>query len=234
MQTLDFIGYKRDDMSTSVTKQIRTEGNVPCVLYGAEDHVHFHTPAYLLNKLVNTGDVFFVNMNIEGKEYRCILQDIQYHPVSDIILHADFRELTAGKPVRMEIPINLVGTAPGVIEGGVLVRKRRKVFVKALPKDMPQQIDLDITQLELGKSLKVGDLKIENAEILIPERITVVSVEVPRGLKALQAEEEAAAAEAEAAEGVEGAEGAASEGGDAPAGEESKEAPAQEEAPAGE
>ncbi len=219
MQTVDIVGYKREDLSKSNTKQIRAEGNVPCVLYGAEDHVHFSAPAYLLNKLVNTTEVYYVVVDIEGKEYRCILQDVQYHPVSDIIIHADFRELTPGKKVKMEVPVKLVGTSPGVIAGGVLVRKRRKVSVQALPKDMPQQIELDVSALDLGKSLKVKDLHVENGEILVPDRITVVSVEIPRGLKALEAEEAAAAEEAEAlaAEGAEGAEAGAAAEGDKPA-----------------
>lgn len=211
MQTVDIIGYKREDLSNSGTKQLRNEGNVPCVLYGAEDHVHFYAPIYLLDKLVNTTEVYFVQVDIEGKEYRCILQDVQYHPVSDVIIHADFRELTAGKKVKMDIPVKLVGTAPGVIAGGVLIRKRRKVKVQALPKHMPQEIELDISALDLGKSMKVKDLHVENGEILVPERITVVSVEIPRGLKAMQAEEEAAAMEAE---GLEGTEAAAVEGGE--------------------
>jgi large subunit ribosomal protein L25 len=239
MQTVDFIGYKREDMSKSAINQIREEGNVPCVLYGAEDHVHFHTPAYLINKLVNTSEVYYVMVDIEGKEYRCILQDVQYHPVSDMILHADFRELTAGSVVKMEIPVKLIGTAPGVVAGGVMVRKRRKITVKALPKDMPQEIELDVSELELGKSLKIKDLHVENGEILIPERITVVSVEVPRGLKALQAEEEAAAAEAEAAElaaeegeGTEGGE-AASEAGDKDGDAKAPDTPDSDEKPSG-
>ncbi len=220
MQTVDIIGYKREDLSNSGTKQLRNEGNVPCVLYGAEDHVHFYAPIYLLDKLVNTTEVYFVQVDVEGKEYRCILQDVQYHPVSDVIIHADFRELTAGKKVKMDIPVKLVGTAPGVIAGGVLIRKRRKVKVQALPKHMPQEIELDISTLDLGKSMKVKDLHVENGEILVPERITVVSVEIPRGLKAMQAEEEAAALEAEGAEAgeaaaVEGGEEKPAEGGDA-------------------
>lgn len=200
MKTIDFIGYERTDLSKSATKSLRNEGNVPCVLYGAEDHVHFHAPAYLFNALVNTPDVAFVNINVEGKEYRCILQDIQYHPVSDMIMHADFRELTAGKKVKMDIPIKLTGTAPGVMEGGVLVRKLRQATIKALPKNMPEFLELDISKLKLGQSLKVKDLHFEDGEILNSERITVTSVEVPRALRGKSADDEALE------EGEEGAE----------------------------
>ncbi|MEQ8359756.1 MAG: 50S ribosomal protein L25/general stress protein Ctc [Cytophagales bacterium] len=205
MKTIDIIGYKRTDFSKSATNKLREEGMVPCVLYGAEDHVHFNAPVYLFNDLVNTPDVAFVNIDVEGKEYRCILQDIQYHPVSDMILHADFRELTTGKKVKMEIPIKLIGTAPGVMEGGVLVRKLRQATIKALPKNMPEVIELDISDLSLGQSLKVKDLVVEAGEILNSERITVTSVEVPRALRGKSEEDE----ELEGEEGEEGEEGAA-------------------------
>ena len=209
MKTIEFIGYNRTDLSKSATKTLRNEGNVPCVLYGAEDHVHFYAPVYLFNALVNTPEVAFVNINVEGKEYRCILQEIQYHPVSDMIVHADFRELTAGKQVKMDIPIKLSGTAPGVMEGGVLVRKLRKATIKALPKNMPEFLELDISELKLGQSLKVRDLDFTEGEILNSERITVTTVEVPRALRGKDDEEEELL-EGEEGEG-EGEEGASAE-----------------------
>lgn len=219
MKTIDIIGYKRTDFSKSSTKKLREDGMVPCVLYGAEDHVSFNAPVYLFNNLVNTPDVAFVNVDVEGKEYRCILQDIQYHPVSDMIIHADFRELTAGKKVKMEIPIKLIGTAPGVMEGGVLVRKLRQATIKALPKNMPEVIELDISGLSLGDSLKVKDLDVGAGEILNSERITVTSVEVPRALRGKSEEEE----ELEGEEGEEGEEGAEKSEGEGKSEESSEE-----------
>lgn len=207
MRTIEFIGYNRTDLSKSFTNQLRAEGMVPCVLYGAEDHVHFYSPAYLFNELVNTPEVAFVNITVEGgKEYRCILQDVQYHPVSDNILHADFRELTAGRKVKMDIPIHLLGTAPGVMEGGVLVRKLRQATIKALPKDMPEFLELDISKLKLGQSLKVKDLEFDKGEILNSDRITITTVEVPRALRGKTDDEDE-----ELEEGEEGAEEGAAE-----------------------
>ena len=212
MKTIDIIGYNRTDLSKSFTKDLRRNALVPCVLYGAEEHVNFTVPVYLFNDLVNTPDVAFINVNVEGQEYRCILQEIQYHPVSDMILHADFRELTTGSKVRMDIPIKLLGTAPGVMEGGVLVRKLRKVTIKALPKNMPEFLELDISKLKLGESLKVRDLNFTAGEIINSERITVTSVEVPRALRGkTEEEEELEAAELEAAEAAEGGEAASEE-----------------------
>jgi large subunit ribosomal protein L25 len=210
MKTVEFIGYNRTDFSKSATKQLRAEGMVPCVMYGAEDHVHFYSPAYLFNDLVNTPEVAFVNVDVEGKEYRCILQEVQYHPVSDNIDHADFRELTSGSKVKMDIPIKLTGTAPGVQEGGVLVRKLRLATIKALPKDMPEFLELDISTLNLGDSFKVKDLNFKNGEILNSDRITVTSIEVPRALKSKEEEEAELEEGEEGEEGAEGSEGAES------------------------
>ena len=154
-------------------------------------------------------------MNIEGEVYKCILQDAQFHPVSEIILHADFLQLFEDKPVKMDIPVKLVGQSPGVVEGGTLVHKRRTLNVKALPKDMPEFINVDISTLDFHKAIKVGQVEEQNFEIQDPDQASIAVVEVPRALRAALSEEEeaaeAAAAEAEAAEaeGAEGEEGAA-------------------------
>ena len=108
-------------------KKLRNEGSVPCVIYGGEQQVHFSVPMILFRELVYTADAHFVNLNIEGDEYKCILQDIQFHPVNDIIIHADFLELHTGKPIKMDIPIHLVGQSPGVENGGTLVRRKKNL-----------------------------------------------------------------------------------------------------------
>ena len=125
MRKLEIIGYKRANLGKSESKSLRAEGNVPCVIYGGEKQIHFFAPAIQFRELVYTPNVYFVTLNIEGEEIQCILQDIQFHPVSEIILHADFLQLFDEKSVKMDIPVNLVGTSPGVIDGGVLVHKRR-------------------------------------------------------------------------------------------------------------
>ena len=196
MRTVEIIGYERANLGKSGAKSLREEGNVPCVLYGGKEQIHFHTPMYLFKELVYTPDSAFVKINIEGKEYEAILQDAQFHPVSETILHADFLQLFDDKEVKMEIPIRLIGQSPGVLEGGSLVPKIRKIKIKALPKNMPEYIEVDISGLDLGKSVKVGSIEEIDFEILNSKRVSIATVEVPRLLRSAQAED---AAEAEAA-----------------------------------
>ena len=219
METLEIIGFKRANLGKSEAKKLREQGNVPCVLYGGEEQIHFYTPMILFRELVYTPSVYFVNMDIEGQEYRCVLQDIQFHPVSDTILHADFLLLDDKKPIKMEVPVHFVGQAPGLQQGGKLIRKNRRLWVKALPPHMPSYIDVPIDTLELGKSIKVGELEIENYEFITSPRVTIASVQVPRALKAAVAEgaeEDEELEEGEVAEGAEGAAEAPAEGGEAP------------------
>ncbi len=183
MRTLEIIGYKRANLGKIDAKRLRLDGNVPCVLYGGEDQIHFFSPMILFRDLVYTPEAAFVTLNIEGTEYKAILQDIQFHPVSEIILHADFLLLVDDRPVKMDIPVRLVGSSPGIQQGGKLVTKVRKVRIKALPGDMPEAIELDISKLGLGKSIKVSSIKTENFTILNNPRVTIASVEIPRALK---------------------------------------------------
>lgn len=204
MKKLEIIGFKRANLGKKEAKRLRNEGYVPCVVYGGKEQTHFYAPMILFKDLVYTPDVHMVNVNVEGEIHKCILQDIQFHPVNEIILHADFLELQEGKEVKMNIPIKLVGTAPGVIKGGKLYYKLRHLPVKALPENLPQYIDVDVSKLQLGKAVKVGDLKISNYQILLDDIKSIVSVEVPRALRGKSAEEdeeegtEEATAEAEA------------------------------------
>lgn len=214
MKSIEIIGYKRANLGKSEVKKLRDEGNVPCVIYGGEQQIHFSVPMILFRELVYTADAHFVNLNIEGDEFRCILQDIQFHPVNDIIIHADFLELHTGKTIKMDIPIHLIGQSPGVENGGTLVRKRRTLKIKALPKNMPNYVEVDISALDFHSSIKVADISIEQGKILDPTQLSIVVVEIPRALKT---EEEEAAEGEEGVEGEEGAEGEATEGGDAPA-----------------
>ncbi len=230
MKTLEIIGYKRANLGKSESKRLREEGNVPCVLYGGEEQVHFYAPMILFRELVYTTEAHFVNLNVEGQEFRCILQDIQFHPVSEIILHADFLQMFEGKNVKMDIPVRITGQSPGVGTGGTLVLKRRTLRILALPINMPDFIEVDISELDFGRAIKVSEVKEENFNILDTKIASIAVVEIPRALKAAQAEEAAAAeAEAEAmalaAEAEEGEGGeAAAEGGEAP-----KEKPATDE-----
>ena len=183
MKNVEIIGYKRANLGKKESKDLRLEGNVPCVLYGGKEQVHFYSPMILFRDLVYTGDAHMVELNIEGDKYNCVLQDIQFHPVSEIILHADFLQMFEDKAVKMDIPVKFEGTAPGVIAGGRLITKLRKISVKALPANMPDFIPVDISKLALGKSVKVNEIKTENYEILNNPANTIATVEVPRALR---------------------------------------------------
>lgn len=183
MKTLEIIGYKRANLGKKESKDLRLDGSVPCVLYGGNEQVHFHSPMILFRDLVYTGDAHMVELNIEGDKYNCILQDIQFHPVSEVILHADFLQMFEDKEVKMDIPVKYEGSAPGVIAGGRLISKLRKITVKALPANMPDFIPVDISKLALGKSVKVSEIKAENFEIQNNPANTIATVEVPRALR---------------------------------------------------
>ncbi len=197
MKTIEIIGYRRANLGKSDSQRLRTEGNVPCVLYGGNEQIHFYSPVILFRDLVYTNEAHFVKLNIEGEEAEAILQDIQFHPVSELIFHIDFLRITADKKVKMNIPARLIGQSPGVSKGGTLVRKRDHLKVFALPKDMPDHIDVDVSSLDFHHAIKVGDIKSGNLEFLDPKQASVAVVEVPRAAK--MAAEEAAAAPAVAA-----------------------------------
>lgn len=194
MKTVEIIGFKRANLGKKESKELRNEANVPCVLYGGKEQVHFFAPMILFRDLVYTPDAHMVDLNIEGSLHKCILQDIQFHPVSEMILHADFLELREDKPVKMDIPVKLVGNALGVQKGGKLTRKLTKLTVKALPKHMPDYIEADISSLDLGKSLRVGDVQSKNYTILNATTVTVASVVIPRALKGKEEQSAEAAA----------------------------------------
>ncbi len=188
MKTLEIIGYKRANLGKREAKDLRNEGNVPCVLYGGKEQVHFYTPIILFRKLLYTPNVFQVDLNVEGTHYKCFLQDAQFHPVNEAILHVDFLELDENKPMKLEIPVRLQGVAPGVQKGGKLVPKLRKIAVKALPADLPDYIDVDVSNLDMGKSVKVGDIKTANFTLLNNPATPVASIEIPRALRGKTAE----------------------------------------------
>ena len=194
MKTIEIIGYRRANLGKSDAQKTRQEGNVPCVLYGGNEQIHFHSPVILFRDLIYTNEAHFVHLNIEGEECQAILQEAQFHPVSEIILHVDFLRISEDRKIKMEIPVRLVGQSPGVAKGGALVRKRATLKVYAFPKDMPDHVDVDCSTLDFHHAVKVGDIKMENLEFLDPKQASIAVVEVPRAAKL--AEETAAAAPA--------------------------------------
>lgn len=183
MRTVEIIGYKRANLGKAESKQLREDGNVPCVLYGGKEQVHFHAPMILFRDVVYTPEACFVDLNIEGEKHRAILQDIQFHPVSETILHADFLEIFDGKAIKMLIPVRTHGAPPGVQKGGKLMLKNRQLILQALPKDMPEYVDIDVEDMDLGDTFRVFQVETKNYEILNNQRVTIAMVNVPRGAK---------------------------------------------------
>lgn len=199
MQTLEIIGFKRANLGKSESKALRSEGNVPCVLYGGEEQVHFHSPMILFRELIYTNNAYFVKLNIEGTEYDAILQDVQFHPVSEVLLHADFLLLSKDKPVKMNIPVKVEGTSPGVIAGGRLALKLDKVIISSKPENMPEAITINVSELLLGRSIRVRDVEQTSFKILNSQSLPIVSVAQTRSTRQAGAgdgQEETEAAEA--------------------------------------
>jgi large subunit ribosomal protein L25 len=216
MKTVEIIGYRRANLGKSDAQRVREGGMVPCVLYGGTDQVHFNAPMILFRDLVYTNEAHFVHLNIEGDECQAILQEVQFHPVSEIMLHADFLRIGNDRKIKMQIPVRLVGQAPGVGKGGTLVRKRAALKVFAFAKDMPDHIDVDVSELDFHHAIKVSDVKMDKLEFLDPKAAAIAAVEVPRAAK-MAAEDAAAAASAAAAAPAEGAAAAAAPAAGAPA-----------------
>lgn len=193
MKTIEIIGYRRANLGKSESQRLRLEGNLPCVLYGGEGQVHFYSPMILFRDLVYTNEAHFVHLNIEGEECQAILQEVQFHPVSEMLLHADFLRISESRKIKMEIPARLVGKAPGVEKGGALIQKRTSLKVYGFPKDMPDHIDVDVSELDFHHAIKVADMKLPGIEFLDPKQSAIAAVEVPRAAK-LAAEEAAAKA----------------------------------------
>jgi large subunit ribosomal protein L25 len=192
MKSIAMFGYLRDGVGKSSTKVIRNEGKVPCVLYGGgKESINFSMYSADFKQLVYTPNTFKVKLDIGGTIYRAILKDMQFHPVNDSILHADFQEIDESKEVIIGVPVKLVGNSVGVRAGGKLAVKANKLNVKALPKHLPDFIEVNIDNLEIGKAIKVGEVKVENMILLDSPNNPVVTVKTTR---AAQEEAKAAAA----------------------------------------
>jgi large subunit ribosomal protein L25 len=189
MKSIAISGSPRENVGKRDAKELRYEGKVPAVLYGGKNQIHFSVSASDLKSLVYTPEVSFVALDVAGVKAQAIIQDVHFHPLTDLPLHVDFLELDEKKPVVMQIPVKLTGTSPGVKIGGKLVQKLRKLRVKALPKDMPQHVEVSISKLDVGKSVGVGSLKFDNFSITNNPEDTIVSVTMSRALK--QAENDA-------------------------------------------
>ena len=211
MKSITINGSKREHVGKVATKALRNAGKVPCVIDGGESPVHFSAEEVAFSKLVYTADAHTVVVVLEdGTKIDAVMQDIQFHPVSDKILHVDFFQLHPGKEINMIIPVKIIGTAPGVKnQGGNLSRNKRKLTVRAIPKNLPDFLTADISELKLNDSITVADLSEDTFKILHPETQVVCQVKMSRASMSIEQDEDED--EDEEAERVEAVEGAAEE-----------------------
>ncbi len=201
MKSITIKGSQRESVGKVSTKALRNAGKVPCVLYGGEKPLHFSADEIAFKDLVYTLNAYTAVIELEGGEtFKAVLQDIQFHPVTDKILHIDFYQLFKDKPVTMEIPVRLEGNSPGVRNGGRLLFRKRKLSVKALPDLLPDEITVDISKLRIGGKVAVETLRTDDFTIVHPDNITVVQVKASRNAVADEEEEEEEGATTEGAE----------------------------------
>jgi large subunit ribosomal protein L25 len=208
MKSIEIKASLRKETGKKQTKALRNEGKVPCVMYGGDENVHFTASEKDFRRIIYTHDVFELNLDIEGKKYNAILKDVQFHPVTDEILHLDFMEVSENKPAIVDMPVIITGNSEGIRAGGKLRQRRRYLKVKGLLKDLPEHLEIDITDLNIGDFIKIMDLQFNNLELLDPQKAMVVGVSASRLSKGMELEEEGPEAEEgeEAAEGGEGGE----------------------------
>ena len=191
MKVVDIVAYKRDNLHKSHTRHLRKSGQVPAVVYGGTKPLHVAVPAILFRKILRSKYAQFVRLNLEGEHIDCLLQEVQYHPVADHILHVDFLVLSK-QQIKMYVPLQIVGQAPGLLQGGNLQSTLRKVQLRALPENMPASIEVDVSTLEIGQSIKVDDLPKGKYKILEQARLPVIGVQVPKALRSATTTEQEA------------------------------------------
>ena len=187
MKSINVKGTARTETGKKATRELRKNGNVPCNLYGESkgengenQAMSFYTSQEELRKLVYSPDIYSVNLNIDGKECKAIMKELQFHPVTDQLLHVDFYEITEEKPIVMEVPIQMTGLAEGVKAGGKLAASVRKLKVRAAYTAIPEKLIIDVTHLALGKTIKVGELHFEGLELVTNSSVVVCQVKMTR------------------------------------------------------
>lgn len=198
MQTVAIEGVIRQEVGTKHAKAARREENVPCVIYGGEEIIHFTADVTAFKHLIYTPDFKVAEIKIGDNSMRAILKDAQFHPVSDKLLHVDFLQLVEGRNVKAQVPVNITGVAPGVKQGGKLQQQLRKVTIMATPEVLVDHVTVDISGLDLGQSVRVRDIKpVEGVTVLNEPATPVAAIEIPRALRSAMME--AAKADAKAA-----------------------------------
>ena len=193
MKSITIKGSQRESVGKVATKAVRNAGMVPCVIYGGKQPVHFAAEEKAFKSLVYTPNAHTVVIDLDGKTTNAVLQDIQFHPVSDRINHIDFFQLDENKEIIMEVPVKVTGTSPGVLLGGVLNLNQRRLKVKALPKNLPDFVEANISEMQMGNKLYVTKLEAKNFKLMHPDNTVVAQVKISRA--AMKAAQEAAKAE---------------------------------------
>ena len=183
MKTITIEGQLRTESGKKATRQLRSQQLVPAVIYGGKSEVNFSAPATAFKSIVYTSEFMFANITVDGNSYNCILKDLQFNKVTDVLIHLDFLELVEDKKVIATLPLKYTGTPAGVKAGGKLVLKIKSVKVKTLPKYLRENIEVDITELELNENIRIENIKAENMEIMNSPRIPIASVTMTRQLK---------------------------------------------------
>ncbi|WP_027386903.1 50S ribosomal protein L25/general stress protein Ctc [Chryseobacterium gregarium] len=180
MKSITIQGTKRESVGKKSTKALRDAELVPCVVYGGGEPLNFSAEERAFKGLVYTPEAHTVSIEVDGQTIPAVLQDIQFHPITDKILHADFYQLSADKPVVMEVPVRMTGRSKGVVAGGALRQSFRKLKVKAIPANLPDEIVVDVTQLRIGNKLYIGGIKTEGYSFVHPDNAVVVAVKMSR------------------------------------------------------
>jgi large subunit ribosomal protein L25 len=220
MKSLEIKVSLRKETGKKHTLALRRQGLVPCVMYGGSEVIHFAAPENEFRHLLYTHNVYLVKLDIDGKQYQAVMQDAQFHPVTDKIYHLDFVQVFNDKPAVVSLPINITGSSIGLKAGGKLRQRRRYLKTKGFIKDMPETLPIDITDINIGDSIKVSQLKFDNLELLDPQQDMVVGVTTSRIAKGMEAGEELAPVAAAVEGEVEGAIEGAAEGAEATEGAE--------------
>ena len=195
MKTFELKGTVRNEIGKKAAKAVRAKDSIPCELYGGKDNVHFEVTSSSVRKLIYTPEIFLVALDIDGKKVDAVMREIQFHPVSDKVLHIDFIEVSPDKPIVMEVPVKVKGLAAGVRAGGKLTLEMRKMRIKAIPSKMPESIVINVEQLELGKTIQVRSLKYDDLEILNTPNAVVCAVKLTRAARGAAATADTAEAE---------------------------------------
>ncbi|MDB4533556.1 50S ribosomal protein L25 [Vicingaceae bacterium] len=199
MKSVALSGNKRAERGTSNANILRKEDKIPAVIYGGKENVHFTVNSVKFDKIINTPEVYFVDLDVDGAKFKAIIKDVQFHPVTDRVLHIDFLEVDEKKSLKIRIPVTLTGRSKGVANGGTLKNPIKAIRVSGLPSAIPENIAIDITDLKIGDSIKIGELDVPGLTFDGADNAVVVGVKMSRNVVADQEEAEATEEGAEAA-----------------------------------